>query len=91
MAISDGYLGYMKVSVAEAKNKLTQLLKAVEKGQQITICRRGVAIAEIVRSSDSPRKLPKLGTMRDKIIIHDPNWANPMTDEEFEAFIDGRY
>jgi prevent-host-death family protein len=81
----------MKVSVAEAKNKLPKLLKAVENGEQVTICRRGIAIAEIVRLSDAPQKVPKLGTMRDKIIIHDPNWANPMTDEEFEAFIEGRY
>ena len=81
----------MKVSVAEAKNKLPKLLKAVEKGEQVTICRRGIAIAEIVRLTDAPRKVPKLGTMRDKIIIHDPNWANAMTDEEVEGFIDGRY
>ena len=81
----------MKVSVAEAKNKLPKLLKAVEKGEQVTICRRGIAIAEIVRLTDAPRKVPKFGTMRDKIIIHDPNWANAMTDEEVEGFIDGRY
>jgi prevent-host-death family protein len=81
----------MKVSVADAKNNLPKLLKAVENGEQVTICRRGVAIAAIVRLSDTPRRVPKLGTMRDKIIIHDPNWANPMTDDEFEAFIDGRY
>ena len=36
----------MKVSVSEAKNKLTQLLRQVEKGERVTICRHGVPIAD---------------------------------------------
>ena len=80
----------MKVSVADAKNKLPELIKAAEKGERITICRRGKPVADLVRTSQSEQKKPKLGTMKDKIVIHDPNWWKPMTDEEVDALLEGR-
>jgi antitoxin (DNA-binding transcriptional repressor) of toxin-antitoxin stability system len=81
----------MKVSVADAKNKLPELIKAVEDGETVTICRRGVPTVDIVRTKVATRKKPKLGTLRNKIKIIDPNWWKPMTDEEADAFIEGRY
>ena len=71
---------FMKVvSVADAKRKLPKLLKTVERGEAVTICRRGVPVANMVRAEVSkPRGTPKLGTMRDKIIIQDPDWWKPM-------------
>jgi prevent-host-death family protein len=69
----------MKVSIACAKTKLSEPLKAVERGDPVTICRRGVPVAHIVRTEAPKRRgKPKLGTLRDKIIIHDPNWWKPM-------------
>lgn len=90
IAISDGYHGPMKVSVAEAKNKLPQLVKAAENGQRITICRRGKPVADLVRTSAPDKKKPKLGTLRDKVIIHDSDWWKPMTDEEVDALLEDR-
>jgi prevent-host-death family protein len=82
----------MKVSVADAKNKLPELLKAVENGETITICRRGEPVADLVRTKAGIRKPRKLGTLRDKIIIHDPDWWKPMTEKEVETFLEqGRY
>jgi prevent-host-death family protein len=82
----------MQVSVAEAKNRLPELLKAVEEGEQITITRRGVPIVELVRAKKPAKKNVKLGTMRDRIVIHDPDWWKPMTDEEVEKFLEtGKY
>jgi prevent-host-death family protein len=74
----------MEVSVADAKNKLPQLIKAVEDGEPVTICRRGVPIVDIVRTKKPARKKPKFGTMRDKIEIIDPDWWKPMSDAEVE-------
>jgi prevent-host-death family protein len=69
----------MKVSIARAKTKLSELLKAVEDGETVTICRGGVPVANIVRAeTPTSRRKRKLGTLRDKIIILDPNWAEPM-------------
>lgn len=81
----------MKVSVADAKNKLPKLIKAVEKGEQVTITRRGAPVVDIVRTGKPARKKRMFGTLRGKIKIHDPNWWKPMTDEEVDAFLEGRY
>jgi len=81
----------MKVSVADAKNKLPELIKAAENGERITICRRGKPVVDLVRTAKSAMKKPKFDTLRGKVIIHDPDWWKPMTDEEVDAFLEGRY
>ena len=81
----------MQVSVADAKNKLPELIKAVEDGEAVTICRRGVPVVDIVRTNKPLRKKRTLGTLRGQIKIIDPNWWKPMTDEEVEDFLAGRY
>jgi antitoxin (DNA-binding transcriptional repressor) of toxin-antitoxin stability system len=80
----------MQVSVADAKNKLPELIKAVEEGEPVTICRRGVPVVDIVRTMTPTGKKRVLGTQRDKIQILDPDWWKPMTDEEAEDFVEGR-
>jgi antitoxin (DNA-binding transcriptional repressor) of toxin-antitoxin stability system len=79
----------MRVSVADAKNKLPELIKAVEDGEPVTICRRGVPVVDIVRTHKPSRKKPLLGTLRGKIQILDPNWWKPMNDEEVENLFGG--
>ena len=79
----------MEVSVADAKNKLPELIRAVEDGQPVTICRRGVPVVEIVRSKKPTRKKRTLGTLKGKIQILDPNWWKPMSDDEVEGFLAG--
>jgi len=37
------------------------------------------------------RPTPKFGTSKGKIKILDPSWAKSLTDEEIEAFLEGRY
>jgi len=81
----------MQVSVANAKDKLPELIKAVENGEPITICRRGVLVVDIVRTKKPVRKKRVLGALRGQIKIIDPNWWKPMTDEEVDDFIEGRY
>jgi prevent-host-death family protein len=84
-------MNFMKVSVADAKNKLPELIKAAENGQRITICRRGKPVADLVRTAKAGEKKPKFGTLKGKVIINDPDWWRPMTDEETDAFLEGRY
>lgn len=80
----------MQVSVADAKNNLPELIKAVEDGKPVTICRRGTPVVDIVRTKKLARKKRTLGTLRGKIQVLDPNWWKPMTDNETEAFLTGR-
>jgi prevent-host-death family protein len=80
----------MQVSVADAKNKLPELIKAVEDGEAVTICRRGVPVVDLVPTKTSTGEKPKFGTLKGRIVINDPEWWKPMSDEEAEAFLDGR-
>jgi prevent-host-death family protein len=80
----------MKVSVAEAKNKLPELIRAVEDGEPVTICRRGTPVVDIVRTKKPTGRKRKLGTLRGQIEILDPNWWKPMTSEEADSFMEGR-
>jgi prevent-host-death family protein len=82
----------MKVSVTEAKNSLTQLIAAVEKGERVTIVRHGRPVVDIVPTTGE-RRVPKFGTMRGVLHMTSEQFAEatrPMTDEETEAFIAGR-
>ncbi len=80
----------MRVSVADAKNKLPELIKAVEAGECVTVCRRGVPVVDLVRTK-AGRRTPRFGTLKGRIKINDPNWWKPMSDEEVEAFLEGKH
>ncbi len=80
----------MKVSVAEAKNTLPKLIKAVEDGETVTIYRHGTPVVDIVRTRMGDSKKPKFGTLKGKVTVLDPDWWKPMTDDEIEALLDGR-
>ena len=80
----------MKVSVADAKNNLPELIKAVENGKPVTICRRGVPVVDIIRTRKSGGRKTVFGTLKGKIKINDPNWWKPMTDDEVDDFLAGR-
>jgi len=82
----------MTVSVTEAKNKLTQLLMAVENGERVTIERHGHVIAEIVKPS--AKRVPKFGTLKGAVHLTPEQFriaTRPMTKEEADAFLEGRY
>ncbi|KNZ31279.1 MAG: prevent-host-death family protein [Methylibium sp. NZG] len=44
-----------EVAVYEAKTRLSELLLEVERGEQVTITRRGVAVARLVSAAASKR------------------------------------
>jgi prevent-host-death family protein len=78
-----------KVSVAEAKNRLSELIKAVENGESVTICRHGAPVAELVRTA-APKKAKRgiqFGRLSHlKNVELDPDWWKPMNQEEADAF-----
>jgi len=80
----------MKVSVADAKNKLPELIKAAEAGETVTICRRGVPAVDIVRTKKPSRKKRLLGTLKGKIQVLEPEWWKPMSEDEVDDFVEGR-
>ena len=72
----------MDVTVTEAKNQLTKLLRAVENGQRIVVTRNGKPIAEI----GPPPKRGKMvfGGMRDRVKLL-PGWDDPIDEDDFLA------
>ena len=81
----------MKVSVADAKNRLPELIKAVEDGEPVTICRRGKPVVDLVRTKEPGQGKREFGMYKGQIIEVDPDWWKPMTDEEVDDFLEGRY
>jgi prevent-host-death family protein len=82
IAINYGYNFIMQVSTAEAKDRLPELIRAMEGGEQVVITRHGKPVAEIMppRGHAEKRKVI-LGSMRDTIKLY-PGWDDPMTEEE---------
>jgi|HubBroStandDraft_1064217.scaffolds.fasta_scaffold543493_2 prevent-host-death family protein len=84
VAIIYGYPKSMDVSVAEAKNQLPQLLRAVEGGESVVITRNGRPVAQLVPAPAARRKA-RLGGMRGKIRFL-PGWDKPV---DLDRFLDG--
>src|SRR5205807_10080593 len=64
----------MRLNVTDAQKKLPELIESVERGKRVTICRRGVPVVDLVRTTKVIRKKPMLGTLRGKIKVLDPDW-----------------
>jgi prevent-host-death family protein len=78
---------HMTYTVAEAKNRLPELIKQAEAGARVTITKRGIPVVEIVcKVEDSPRKRV-FGVLGNKKIVIDPNWARPQ--EDLDAWLAG--
>jgi prevent-host-death family protein len=90
--MTSGYneIAMSQVSVAEAKNRLPELIRAVENGERVTICRRGKPVAELVRSAGKAPRRMQFGRLSHLNVELDPDWWKPMTKEEAEAFWEGR-
>jgi prevent-host-death family protein len=73
----------MDVSVAEAKNRLTQLIRAVEAGECVVITRNGKPVAQLAPPPPARRQV-RFGTMRGRIKTT-PGWDKPLTLEQFLA------
>lgn len=77
----------MTYTVAEAKNRLPELIKQAEAGARVTITKRGIPVVEIIRKrEDGPRKRV-FGVLDDKKIVIDPDWARPQ--EDLDAWLGG--
>lgn len=80
-------------NVHDAKTQFSKLLDAVLQGEEVLITRNGVPVAELVPAR---KRVFPLGAGR-----HDPrinpgaldqdDWWRPMSDEEVEDFLEGRY
>ena len=77
-------------TMAYAKAHLPKLIERVARGERITILRYKKPVAELGPSPAAEKPKPKFGTGKGKV-HYDPDAFKPMTDEEVDAFIEGRY
>jgi prevent-host-death family protein len=74
----------MDVSIVEAKNRLPELIRAVEQGEKVVITRHGKPVAQL--GPPPPERRPvRLGGMRDRIELL-PGFDAPI---DLERFLDG--
>jgi prevent-host-death family protein len=71
----------MDVSTAEAKNRLPELIRAVEAGEWVVITRHGRPVAQIVPAPSASRKA-RLGGMKDSIRLLQ-GWDTPIDPDRF--------
>ena len=75
-----GYIRVVNVSIAEAKNRLPELIRAVESGENVVITRHGKPVAQL--GPPPARRQVRYGTMRGRIHVR-PGWDRPLTVDEF--------
>jgi len=74
----------MDVSIAEAKNRLPELIRAVENGEKVVITRHGKPVAQLAPPPPERRKV-QLGGMKDRIQLL-PGWDDPI---DLDRFLEG--
>lgn len=84
MAIIYGYTMPMDVSIAEAKNRLPELIRAVEAGSAVVITRHGKPVAQLTPAPVDRRQV-RLGGMKDRVQLL-PGWDAPV---DLDGFLGG--
>ena len=74
----------MDVSIAEAKNRLPELIRAVEGGEKIVITRHGKPVAQLA-PPPAERRPVRLGGMKDRIQFL-PGWDAAV---DLDRFLEG--
>ena len=72
----------MDVTLAEAKERLTELIEAVERGENVVITRDGKPVAQLGLPLPGARRQVRFDTMRGRIHLK-PGWDDPITEEQF--------
>jgi len=80
-------------NVHEAKTHFSKLLDHVLEGEEVFITRNGVPVAELVpaRKRPFPLGIGRSDPHINKEALHHDEWWRPMTDQEVEDFLEGRY
>jgi prevent-host-death family protein len=78
----------MTVSIAEAKNRLPELIRAVEGGERVVITRHGKPVAQLA-PAPGPATVP-FGAMRSEFGMKE-GWERPLSDQEADEFWDGKW
>ena len=73
----------MDISIAAAKNRFPELVRAVENGEKIVITRHGKPVAQLCPPPRERRRV-RLGKMKDRLQLK-PGWDAPVDLDRFLA------
>ena len=79
----------MKVSVYEAKSKLSQMINKALEGEEVVITRNGADTVKLVPASTGRGKGDWIGSWKGKARIHD-SFYDPLDDDETVQFLTGQ-
>jgi prevent-host-death family protein len=77
----------MQFNVHQAKTQFSKLLDLALQGEEVIIMRNGVPVAEVVPARK--QGIP-LGAGRHDTNASNNDWWKPMTDDEADAFYEGK-
>jgi prevent-host-death family protein len=78
----------MQVNIHQAKTQLSRLLELVEQGETVIIARHGKPVARLV--AVAKQGLPIGIASKEPLVPAGDEWWKPMTDDESEAWMNGR-
>jgi prevent-host-death family protein len=73
------------VNIADAKAKLSELLDAVSRGEQVIVCNRNAPVVEL-RPIEAPRKAPRNLTPLYADWTIEPTFFEPLDGDELETW-----
>jgi prevent-host-death family protein len=77
-----------EIGAFEAKNKLGSLLDRVEKGEEITITRRGIPVAKLVRAKPNFDREKARAAVQALLVLRKEIKGPPFTWEELKKYRD---
>jgi len=78
----------MQVNIFDAKNSLSRLVAAAERGEEVVLARNGLPVAQLVRYERPAVKPP--GAWHGKVEVV-PGWDGAETDLEVARLIEGEF
>lgn len=82
-----------QVNIHEAKTHFSELIAAVERGEEIIIARRGRPVAKVsgCRDTADPGSKRVLGALSAMAREVDPDWWKPIADEDIRDWFGEKY
>ncbi|MBI4585099.1 MAG: type II toxin-antitoxin system Phd/YefM family antitoxin [Planctomycetes bacterium] len=76
----------IKTNVHQAKTHLSRLLKAVQKGETVLICRGEIPVARLVAVEPGPNRRPPVGQVTSGSVRWTEDAFAPLTDAELKTW-----
>lgn len=76
----------MTVTVHQAKTHLSQILKQIERGEEVVICRASHPVARLIPFESKKGARPKVGRVTSAPVLQTPGVFDPLGDEEMKEW-----